>query len=209
MMKKFLFILLLFSFYAAESSAQLAAWNFGANVKGNEQTSQATITDTSIEVSELSRGPGTVAQKATCSFAGTWPACSSMIGAVRQGAYYQFTLKSKKGYLLSLDRISLVLRVQPDGPRAYILTYTTDGENIFDIGSPVRIGPTGNNGEKQPDIDLSQIAALQNIPPRTVVTFRLYAWGGKDSDNNAFRIGKSTPSLNALAIYGTAEKNKQ
>ena len=80
--------------------------------------------------------------------------CNSMLGAVRQGAFYEFSLKARKGCLFSLKRLALVLRVQPDGPKAYILTYSTDGEHFIDIGAPVRVGSTGNDGKLQKPIDL-------------------------------------------------------
>ena len=115
-MKRGLFVVILSLFVCGTGFAQLAAWNFGPGVKGNEKTSFSTLTDDCLEVSELSRGPGLVPQKATCSFASTWPACNSMLGAVRLGAYYQFSLNAKRGCVVSFDRLLVVLRVQPDAP---------------------------------------------------------------------------------------------
>lgn len=160
-----------------------------------------------MEASELSRGPGVRPQRATYSFAGLWPGCNSMLGAVRQGAFYEFSLKARKGCLFSLKRLALVLRVQPDGPKAYILTYSTDGEHFIDIGVPVRVGSTGNDGKLQKPIDLSAVPELQNVPAKKTITFRLYAWGSKEgSENTAFRIGKSTADRPALTVQGTAWK---
>ena len=116
-MKRGLFVVILSLFVCGTGFAQLAAWNFGPGVKGNEKTSFSTLTDDCLEVSELSRGPGLVPQKATCSFASTWPACNSMLGAVRLGAYYQFSLNAKRGCVVSFDRLLVVLRVQPDALR--------------------------------------------------------------------------------------------
>lgn len=185
----------------------MVAWNFGPAIRGDEKVSMSTFTDPCMEDSELTRGPGVHPQRATYSFAGTWPGCSSMLGAVRQGAFYEFSLKARKGCLFSLKSLALVLRVQPDGPKAYILTYSTDGEHFIDIGAPIRIGPTGNDGKLQKPIDLSAVPELQNVPAKKTITFRLYAWGSKKgSENTAFRIGKSTADRPALAVQGTAWK---
>ena len=105
------------------------------------------------------------------------------------------------------ESLALVLRVQPDGPKAYILTYSTDGEHFIDIGAPVRVGSTGNDGKLQKPIDLSAVPKLQNVPAKKTITFRLYAWGSKEgSENTAFRIGKSTADRPALTVQGTAWK---
>ena len=207
-MKRGLFVVILSLFVCGTGFAQLAAWNFGPGVKGNEKTSFSTLTDDCLEVSELSRGPGLVPQKATCSFASTWPACNSMLGAVRLGAYYQFSLNAKRGCVVSFDRLLVVLRVRPAAPDTYILTYSTDGEHFMDIGRPVHITATGNDGKLQAPIDLSGIPALQDVPAKITVTFRLYAWGGREGENTAFRIGKSTPGRDALAVYGTARRKR-
>lgn len=87
-------------------------------------------------------------------------------GSCSPGAFYEFSLKACKGCLFSLKRLALVLRVQPDGPKAYILTYSTDGEHFIDIGAPVRVGSTGNDGKLQKPIDLSAVPELQNVPAK-------------------------------------------
>ena len=103
-------LLLLFS---GTSYAQLVAWNFGPATRGDEKTSVSTFADPCMEASELSRGPGVRPQRATYSFAGLWPGCNSMLGAVRQGAFYEFSLKARKGCLFSLKGLAFVLGVHP------------------------------------------------------------------------------------------------
>ena len=90
-MKHYLLSLLLLLF-SGTSYAQLVAWNFGPATRGDEKTSVSTFADPCMEASELSRGPGVRPQRATYSFAGLWPGCNSMLGAVRQGAFYEFSL---------------------------------------------------------------------------------------------------------------------
>lgn len=207
-MKYFVLILVLFSYH--NCYAQLAVWNFTPRTQGNEIFSYATLVDPGVDMALLSRGRGLMPQKATFSFASTWPDCDNMIDAVRKCAYYQFSIKVARGYVLAIDSISMVLRVQEDAPHNYVVTYSNDGETFTDIGKPVHIKTTVNDGEQQPVLDLSEISDMKCVESRNVVTFRIYAWGNdiKSGSSTAFRIGKSTTERHALAIYGKSIKIK-
>lgn len=192
--------------YPRIACAQLVAWQFGPDTRGDEEIAMSTFEDPYMFGSELTRGVGVQRQKATYSFAGIWPECKSLVEAVRKKTFYQFSLKTRKNYRMSLDRIELILRIQPNGPQEYVFAYSVDGDNYVNVGHPVRVSPTSNDGEIQEPIDLSTISDLQNIPSKTRIYFRLYAWGSKDGwENTAFRIGKSTSNRPALAVYGSVE----
>ncbi|MGI6543808.1 MAG: hypothetical protein ACOX44_12250 [Limnochordia bacterium] len=56
-----------------------------------------------------------------------------------------------------------------------------------------RPNTTSSPGDPVPTIDLTKIAALQNIPAGTQVTFRLYAWGtGASAPSNTVAFGRMT-----------------
>lgn len=58
---------------------------------------------------------------------------------------------------------------------------------------PGRPNSTSSPGDPVPTIDLTKIAALQNIPAGTQVTFRLYAWGsGSVTPTNTVAFGRMT-----------------
>ncbi len=205
-MKRIL-ILIAASLISYVSHAQLVSWTFDETVKGNEAVSLPTQMEKGLMYTELTRGAGVRAQKATLSFASAWPGCADREDAYDQSAYYEFKLGAKKKHTLSLDYLSVVLRVQPDGPKVWVLRYSLDGKEFKDAALPVTIESTGNNGKRQKPIDLSVIPELQNIPAKKVVTFRIYAWGSlDDSTNTAFRIGKSVGGRTALAVFGTVNK---
>jgi len=208
-MKRFLFIVFIVS-TVFNVKAQLLEWNFLSNVKGNERASISTDTDPNMEVSILSRGPGIKAQRATYSFASAFPINPTKEDGIKAGSYYQFTVRSKKGYKVSLQAIDVVLRIQKEAPKNYRWMYSTDGENFVGLGEEdITSAPTINNGVPQPTVDLSTYKALQNVPSSTTVTFRLYAWGGTDgSANNGFRIGKSDANRSALSVKGKTAKEK-
>lgn len=208
-MKKLLFIFLIIC-SVSKINAQILSWNFLSDVKGNERVSTSTTTDPNLEVSILSRGPGIKPEKATYSFASAFPVNQTKEDAIKDGAYYQFTVKAKKGYYVSLNALDVVLRIQNNAPQNYRWTYSTDGATFTDLGTTdLKSSPTANNGASQPTLDLSSYKNLQGIPSSQTITFRLYAWGGTDaSANNGFRIGKSSATKPALALSGKVSKKK-
>lgn len=199
--------LLLIGFNA---QGQILAWNFGAEVKGNERTSLSTYTDPNLEISILSRGPGIVAEKASLSFASAFPLNLSKEEAIKAGAYYQFTVRAKEGYQVSLTALDVVLRVQPNAPKVYRWMYSTDGIKFSKLGKDdVKIKATINNGLPQATLDLSVYEELKNISSSQNITFRLYAWcSAEASRENGFRIGKSNATRNALSVMGRVSKQK-
>lgn len=207
-MKKLLVVALFV--FSLNAQAQILAWNFGPEVKGNERTSLSTYTDPNLEISILSRGPGIAAEKASLSFASAFPLNLSKEEAVKAGAYYQFTVRAKEGYQVSLEALDVVLRVQPHAPKVYRWMYSTDGIKFSKLGKDdVKIKATINNGLPQATLDLSAYEELKKIPSSQNITFRLYAWGTTEANGeNGFRIGKSSATRNALSVTGKVAKQK-
>jgi len=188
----------------------LLSWNFESNgTVGNEQSSRATFAASSLDDAVLTRGSGITAQKASASFAAAFPVHKDLATAEKNGAYYQLSFKVKTGKV-SLSSIGTVLRVQTEAPKQYIWKYSIDGGyNFKTIGRTITVdnGFTDNNGLQQPQIELWNIADLQNLPTATKVILRLYAWGGASSTtDNGFRIGKSNPLTPALVLNGEISK---
>lgn len=68
---------------------------------------------------------------------------------------------------------------------------------------PGRPNETTSVGDPVPTIDLSSIAALQNIKGGTEVTFRIYAWGNQQTtDTNTLALGRVV----GPSIGGTVNK---
>lgn len=208
-MKKFIVILFVICL-SGNLKAQILEWNFLSDVKGSERVSTSTTTDPNLEVSVLSRGPGIKAQRTTYSFASAFPVNLTKEDAIKAGSYYQFAVKAKKGYKVSLNALDIILRIQKNAPKSYRWMYSTDGEQFIDLGqSEIESKPTINNGVQQPTLDLSTVKALQDVPSSQTITFRLYAWGGTDSTvDNGFRIGKSSATRSALSVSGKVVKEK-
>lgn len=203
-MKRLIILILLFAFYIHDGQAQIVAWNL-KGATGSETTSAANIVVSNVETPILSRGSGVAASAATDSFASTWP----LIAEQNENCYYEFTVKAKNGYAVSLSTIDVKLRVQTNGPKMYVWKYSLDGgANFNNIGTPYTLTTgnfdfSNNDGVQQPTVNLSGINELQNIPANRSVIFRIYAWQSGNA-TSGFRIGKSlTTSENALAIGGT------
>jgi hypothetical protein len=90
-----------------------------------------------------------------------------------------FSISAASGYQVSLSSLDVKLRrAGTTAPTTYLWRYSTDGTTFTDIGTDITYTGAGN-GDVQPTIDLSGIAALQNVTGGTAITFRLYAWGGR------------------------------
>jgi hypothetical protein len=130
--------------------------------------------------------------------------------ARKSGAYYQFTVKAKKGYTVSLKTLNSILRRQEESAYIYRWMYSLDGRKFKELGTDdATITDLSNNGVKQPALDLSAYPELQNLNSKTTVTFRLYAWGGVSTQKSkrAFGFGKSNKAgSKVLWIDGTVAK---
>jgi len=208
-MKKLLFVFLIIC-SVLTVKAQILEWNFLSDVKGNERVATSTDTDPNLEVSVLSRGQGIKPERATYSFASAFPVNQTKEEAIKADSYYQFTVKAKPGYYVSLSTLDVVLRIQKNAPQNYRWMYSIDGVKFNDLGKEdIKSAPTINNGISQPTLDLSSYKELQEVSSSQTITFRLYAWGGADATtDNGFRIGKSSAKRPALSLNGKVTKKK-
>lgn len=190
--------------------SQIVAWQFALPEAsdGRARSAKATTNDSNLERSLLTRGPSAVVKQGnTRGFSGNFPVDATIEDAKKSGAYYQFTVKAKKGHKVSLTSLDAVLRRQAESAHVYRWMYSVNGINYVEIGDDdVIINELSNYGEKQPRIDLSQIEDLQNVSSDKTITFRIYAWGGvsKSGSAIAFGFGKSnTKGSNVLAVHGS------
>ncbi|NML22610.1 T9SS type A sorting domain-containing protein [Pseudoflavitalea sp. G-6-1-2] len=157
------------------SNAQIAAWDFtGENTVA---TSDAEVFNANLDASKtLTRGTGAAASAGANSF--------RTVGFKNDGIstantdYFQFTLSASPGYTLSLSTIdakfagTATFAVTPGVSSQF--AYSLDGTNFTLIASPVA---TVGTPATLPQVDLSSISALQNVPDGTTITFRYYASG--------------------------------
>ena len=213
--KKNVFLVVLLTL-SISGYSQLLAWQFSLPVEltGKENSVLATTVDPGLETSELTRGPNAKAGPGNSrGFSGNFPMDETKADARRSGSYYQFVVKVKKGYTVSLSQLNAILRRQENSAYMYRWMYSLDGKKFKEIGTEDgTITELENNGVKQKALDLSTYADLQNLTDKTTVTFRLYGWGGISAEKSkrAFGFGKSSKSgSKVLWIKGTSIKNEQ
>ena len=200
----------LFMLISTTGYSQLVAWQFALPEAsdGRDRSAKSTTTDSDVEQSLLTRGPSAVAKQGNSrGFSGNFPVDASRKQAKSSGAYYQFTVKAKKGHKVSLSSLDAVLRRQAESAHVYRWMYSLNGKDFVEVGNDdVIINELSNSGEKQPRIDLSEFKDLQNVSSSKTITFRIYAWGGvsKSGSQIAFGFGKSnTKGSNVLAVNGS------
>ncbi len=186
---------------------QILAWQFYGS-DGKATTYTATTNDLNLETSVISRGAGAPASGgSTNSMVGALTLSADKNEAIANNAYYEFSVKPKAGYYVSLTDIDCSIRIQTYSAKTYQYRYSLDGVNFTDIGNPVTLTDENNNGTFQPTIDLASYADLKNVTSAQTITIRLYAWGGTLAPDGStlinFGFGKSaTVDVPTLFLNG-------
>lgn len=197
--------------FANIANAQILAWQFTlpTPTKGIEASINSTTTNEFLETSVLTRGKGIIPKQGNSrGFSGNFGVDESFEDAKKSNSYFQFEVKPKIGYEVSLSSLKIILRRQEQSAHIYRWAYSLDGKNFTKIGSEdTKITFVGNNGIAQAPIDLSNIKEFQKVSK--TITLRLYAWGGLTNEGKAiaFGFGKSdAKGSNAIALDGTLSK---
>ena len=194
-------MLLLLALATRPALAQIASWDFtGENTLA---TSAAEVYNANMDASNvLTRGPGAAASVGANSF--------RTVGFQNNGIstantdYFQWTLSAATGFSLSLS----TLNARCNGTTTYAAApgvsqqyaYSLDGTNFTLIGSPL-LTPAPLPVQL-PQVDLTGISALQNVPASTTVTFRYYASGVTATGGWGF-FSSASPNNIGLAVGGT------
>ena len=191
-------------------TSSLLGWQFGSPASaGYEAIYPSTTTATGLTASTLSRGagiPGDPTIGLTRGFTADnfTPINSVKSDAIANGNYYQFTVTPATGYSASLSTLDARIRRTSAAANSYRWMYSLDGTNFTAISSADVTFMSTFDGTDQPQIDLSSITALQQIPAGTTVTFRIYAWGNTTL-TGTFAIGRynvSGTTINSLEVQG-------
>lgn len=195
-------LILIFLCTGMNGFGQILGWQFytaDSSNKGQNSTYTSTITDANLETSVLTRGAGAPASSSVSNtFATIFTPSATLNDAITNNAYFEFTVKPKSGYYVSLTDLDVNIRISV-ATMYYQFRYSLDGTNFTDIGSPGTLSDLNLNGVFQNTIDLAAYTNLTNVPSTTTITFRLYGWGASGS----FAIGKSgSANVNALFFGG-------
>ncbi|MHA3789450.1 YDG domain-containing protein [Flavobacterium hauense] len=165
-------------------------------------TRDANIKNANLDSSRtLSRGPNAISSTGTNSFRTVGFKNDGI--AVTNTDYFEFTVSSGDGYQVTLSSIAasckgtVAFGASPGIANQF--AYSTDGTNFTLIGTP-SVTISDSNGEAAFTVDLTGVAALQNVQPNTDVKFRFYASGRTTTGGWGF----FSPTQNdyGLSVYG-------
>jgi hypothetical protein len=170
-------ILVLSSLFAAMNahSSLIAGWDFFGENTG-VATSPADVFDANLDSSSsVTRGAGAAASTANNSFRTTGFENNGISTA--NNDYFQVTLSAANGFMLSLSTIdarfagTATFRASPGVSAQF--AYSLDGTTFNLIGSAFSL----TTDTAMPQISLTGISDLQNVPDSTTAYFRYYASG--------------------------------
>ena len=209
-----LVVSLTITLFSQNTFGQILAWDFNLKT-GAEVTVNSTTTNANLGTSTISRGAGlNIPPFGGNRYSNTFDAvnyrntASSLATAIADNAYFQFAISGNVGFVVFLSTLDAVfLRSTANAPNSFQWQYSlnafaTAGVNI---GSTITYnasdaGTGATNGTAQTQINLSGIAALQNVPAGTSITIRIYGWGAGNTAST-FALGRLAG--NDLAIGGT------
>jgi hypothetical protein len=176
--------------------SEIVSWNTSALTGGGQSVTNfmpTTIATDLTAVTGLTRGSGTTMSSGSITN-GYWGANSfsttSAADGITADKVLTFQLQSTNGKNVSYNSIdSFKIRIAADGPIAYQVDYQINAGAFMLAG--ILTGPTATVGNYTlSPLNLSGIAALQNVPPTTVVTFRITPYNA--SGTGVFYFGAGT-----------------
>jgi len=190
-------------------AALIAGWDInGVGSFGPSPFAPSAI-DANVTVGGLTRGDGvtTSGSAAGNAWGGNgWDGPTDADGAIAADNFATFSVKANPGYLLSLSSIEPYnIRRSGTGPTSGQWQYSLDAVLFTDIGSSINWGSTTTaSGNLQPAIDLSSIAALQNLGDDTTVTFRVANWEASASGGTWYLNAFTGAGNYDFQVHGTA-----
>jgi 2',3'-cyclic-nucleotide 2'-phosphodiesterase (5'-nucleotidase family) len=193
----------------AAAAATIAGWDVSTmpGGSGNFGTSPlgATVQDPHVTVGALTRGSGvgTSGSGAARGWGGNNFTAATQADAITANQLASFTVTATVGFTMSFSSVStLDYRRSTTGPATGRLQYQVGGGGFVDA-APLAYSSTSASGASVGPIDLSAIAALQNVPPGTTVTFRIVNWGGTGATGTWYVFDRAGSTATDLEVQGT------
>ncbi len=177
--------------------SEIVSWNTSALTGGGQSVTNFMPTSIATDltaVTGLTRGSGTTLSPGSISN-GFWGANSfsttTAAAGITANKMLTFQLQSTNGKNVSYNSIdSFKIRIASDGPIAYQVDYQINAGAFMLAG--ILTGPTAVTGNFTLNpLYLSGIAALQNVPPTSTVTFRITPYNATGTGVFYFGAGTS------------------
>ncbi len=184
----------------------LAGWDVSTQTSYGVSPLAATTNAPNVTVVGLTRGSG-VGTGGTAASGGAWGGNSfdsaSAAAAVTANDFATCGLSAAAGFKVSFSSISRFdYRRSSSGPSSGVMQYQI-GSGAFVSFATNAYSSTASGGASLAAIDLTGIAALQNIGPGTNVTFRIVNFGGSASTGTWYIYNVAGNTAPDFSISGT------
>lgn len=182
----------------------LAGWDVSTETNFGGSPLAATTISSNLTVVGLARGSGvsTGGSAATRAWGGSGFTGTNVTAAAVAGEFATLGIAANTGCTLSFASISQFnYRRSSTGPTNGVLQYRLGDGAFVDIAN-LNYDSSSSSGSSLGPIDLSGVAALQNIGAGTNVTFRIINYSG-GSSGNWYVYDKGGSSAPDLAFTGT------
>ena len=184
----------------APPAGALLAWEVGAQSGGGTQG----LTANSVAAGDantlgLTRGSGLKAGTASKGWGASGWAATSAAG-ITGNKFITFGLTVTGGYKTSLSSIDLHYRRTSDGPANVLLQYQLNNGAWVTVSDVTNAFPDTSSSGANATLNVSNVAALQNIAAGTNVNFRLTPYGATASTGTWYIYNQTG---NDLTIKGT------
>ncbi len=165
-----------------------------------------TVSDGNLTVGPLTKGSGITAVTTTGVFGGAGWTNTGVQGnesnSIAHGLFITYTVKANPGYTISFTTNNLFFHNSATGPTLGELQYSTDGVNYTNI-LPITYSAAGVANTSNVLMNLSGVAALQNISSSVTNFFRIVNWGATSAAGTWYVNNASPVTMPDLQVIGT------
>lgn len=186
-------------------SGVLVGWNVRGVTGFGASPMVPTTKAVNLTATGLTRAAGvaTNTTPATGGWGGAGFNSATEAAAITAADYATFSLAANAGYRLSLSAVSRFdYRRSNTGPPTGVLQYQI-GPGAFVSFATNSYTSTSGSGGSLAAIDLTSVAALQNIGPGTNVTIRIVNYGASGSTGTWYIYDQAASTADDFAITGT------
>ncbi len=182
----------------------LAGWDVSGSTNFGSSPLPPSTNAANLTVVGLTRGSGvlTPAGAAARAWGGTGWDSASAAAAVTAGDFATLSIAANPGYKVSFSAISKFdYRHSSTGPANGVLQYQIGAGAFTDIAT-LAYPISTSSGAAVSALDLSGIAALQNVAANTVVTLRIVNYGASGSGGTWYVFDFSNSAAPDFAVQG-------
>lgn len=188
------------------NSGVLAGWDVSAQSSYGVSPLVATTNAPNVTVSGLTRGTG-VGTSGSAAAGGAWGGngfdALTEDAAITADDHVTFALAANPGFKVSLSYVSRFdYRRSSSGPTSGVVQYQVDSGTFVSFATNA-YSSTADSGASLALIDLTGIAALQDIGPGTNVTFRIVNFGASQATGTWYLYDVVDGAALDFAILGT------